>query len=308
MFLKNCKFLKYLTKYFIYKQDENRSDPAEENEESFEEFENSDDNEFTQCLEKPRNRRNKSNIADKTADNIIQEQKGDDETYQRRRNISDTLEKINKDKQVMKNLKRKQPTSPTYSNNVQNAIEQLDNIVSKIQKTEDENDQFARYVASQLNSLPSLWSVMLRGEIQNAITKIVFDYLSRSQNSKSSPYHPSGDVTSSNSSNSSYHFNPPTPHTNKLNVSSNPSPSSYPTSSPSLPSYPPLSPLSYPLFSPSLHPPPTPTLHPLSVTTHFSHSSHTVLPNQSPSNLITNQNEATDNIEKNGSIIIKELE
>lgn len=81
--------------------------------------------------------------------------------------------------QIKKDLKRKKPTSPTLDN-VRNAMEHLDN-VSKMQKTENENDQFGRYIASQLNSLPPIWAVMLRGEIQNIITKVVLESLSGSQ-------------------------------------------------------------------------------------------------------------------------------
>lgn len=235
----------------------------------------------------------------------------------RRRKISDdTLEKITKNRKVTKDLKRKQLPSPTLGSNVQNAIEHLDNIVSKMEKTEDENDQFGRYVAFQLSSLSPIWSVMLRGEIQNAITKIVLESLSGQQSGTSkvflSPFHrhPSQDASNYLSSVSSYHSRPSTPHTSVSQLSASPNPSSplpYPPPSsspyPSSPSlHPPSSPSLYPPPSPSLHPSPSPSLHSPLSPSHPSHSPYTtILPNPSLSNQIIYK--ATDNIEDNNMIV-----
>lgn len=82
-------------------------------------------------METPKEK-NKDNVDE--ISNIIPEQKTDNKVNQRKRKISsDTLEKITINRQVTKDLKRTTTVQLSVVN-VQNAIEHLDNIVSKMKK------------------------------------------------------------------------------------------------------------------------------------------------------------------------------
>lgn len=111
------------------------------------------------------------NLTEETRGSVMPEQKRGDEANQ------STINVLKKNRQVQKTRKRKHLTTQILGSDVQDAMKHLDYVVSKMTKTTDENYQFGQHVASQLRSLPPAWSVMLRTEIQNAVSEVIFQTL-----------------------------------------------------------------------------------------------------------------------------------
>lgn len=100
------------------------------------------------------------------------------------------LKKVMKTGNVQKSQKMMEKTTRNLSCDVQDAMKHLDDVVSKMRKITDDNDQLNQCMTSQLRSLPLAWSVRLRTKIQNTISKVVLDSLSSSKHETSNVVHP----------------------------------------------------------------------------------------------------------------------